>query len=118
MKTKNFVDAVVVITPRYPIGGSSKNKAIMMCEEIISEIESLSFFNTSSMFAPDVDIKKEYEPVCEHCGWNWTEDNIYYNGGCCDKDVEVGEEIDKVGLEQYIKRQEVKNQIRQASKGN
>lgn len=32
----------------------------------------------------------EYDdtPVCEYCGYAWTEKSDEFNGGCCDKDLE------------------------------
>ncbi len=35
------------------------------------------------------DIEIEVEETCEFCGYDWTEDDKLYNGGCCDKDVKA-----------------------------
>jgi len=34
-----------------------------------------------------VDIPETW--VCEHCGWEWTEESDTYNGGCCDADEQA-----------------------------
>ena len=34
----------------------------------------------------NVDIITEHKFVCSFCGARWTEDDVDYNGGCCDKD--------------------------------
>lgn len=33
-----------------------------------------------------VSVEFDQEPVCEHCGHQWTEESADYNGGCCSKD--------------------------------
>lgn len=35
------------------------------------------------------DVRTTSEDVCEHCGSRWTEDSLYYNGGCCAKDQDA-----------------------------
>jgi len=31
----------------------------------------------------------ETSSTCEFCGYAWTESSEYFNGGCCDKDIEA-----------------------------
>ena len=50
------------------------------CEEIAADIKRHAD-NVASAW-----VEFDQEPVCEHCGDAWSEDNDTYNGGCCEKD--------------------------------
>ncbi len=39
-----------------------------------------------------IDIETDIDEVCEFCGYNWTEADNLYNGGCCDEDESQNEE--------------------------
>lgn len=39
-------------------------------------------------------VEYDKEPVCEHCGYSWTEDGDAYNGGCCAKDEDGKPEVE------------------------
>ena len=51
-----------------------------MCEVLLEEIRR----HCDHLKAAT--IEKETEDVCEFCGVPWTEKDVAYNGGCCDKD--------------------------------
>ena len=51
-----------------------------MVKSIIRHVDGCSKDN--------VDIITEHKSVCSFCGAKWTEDDVSYNGGCCDKDEE------------------------------
>ena len=40
-------------------------------------------------------INFDTEDVCEFCGYDWTEGDAPHNGGCCEEDAKVLEEVDK-----------------------
>lgn len=50
------------------------------CEEIAAEVKR-HVDNVGW-----VGVVSDEVAVCEHCGWQWTEDSADYNGGCCEKD--------------------------------
>ena len=93
-------DFRVVVRPRSPgdfgiasIGGikRSEEETISLCEEIARDILR-HCDNLPTRGNRGVDIEWDDEKVCEHCGDKWTEEGDEYNGGCCAKDAEAGEE--------------------------
>jgi hypothetical protein len=50
------------------------------CEEIAQQIKR-HVDNVAS-----ARVEYDEEPVCSHCGRDWTEESSAYNGGCCDAD--------------------------------
>lgn len=34
-----------------------------------------------------VNIKHDYEDICDSCESTWSEEVTYFNGGCCDEDL-------------------------------
>lgn len=54
---------------------------------LLSEMESQIRRHVDDVAS--VDIVKEYDHTCSHCGWVWTEENAVYNGGCCAADTEA-----------------------------
>jgi len=41
------------------------------------------------------DIVFDSEEVCEYCDADWSEGDSPHNGGCCQKDIEIMEEMEK-----------------------
>ena len=58
------------------------------CEEIIADIKR--HVNDVGCVALSADT----ENVCEYCGDVWTEKSQTYNGGCCDRDIEIQEAVE------------------------
>lgn len=58
-----------------------------LCNEIVENIERC-ITNTGSVY-----IESDKIDVCEFCKSYWTEDSDEYNGGCCDNDNLVRDEI-------------------------
>jgi hypothetical protein len=55
------------------------------CEEIVEQIKR-HVDNVGGVY-----ILCDTNNVCEFCGFEWTEEDPNYNGGCCTKDVEMFE---------------------------
>jgi hypothetical protein len=66
---------------------SDNDKRIRMYKDICEEI--LSDVKRHVDQVGRVYVEAESEPVCEHCGYAWTEKSSTYNGGCCDKDEQA-----------------------------
>ena len=57
------------------------------CEDIVFSINR-HIDGVASVYVED-----DTDEVCEHCGSHWTEGDALANGGCCEKDAIVMEEI-------------------------
>lgn len=94
-KTQRILGGRVVIYPRrlgnlgsvhIPDGWASDDvggDTVKRCEEIREQVKR------HVDYAEHVEIEQDAEYVCEHCGSSWTEDSDSFNGGCCDKDMDV-----------------------------
>jgi hypothetical protein len=87
-------DFRVVVRPRdvgdfgfVRIGGQvrSEEEARKACEDIACDIRR-RVDNLPTYGNRGVNVEWEEAAVCEHCGYDWTEDSESYNGGCCLKD--------------------------------
>lgn len=98
MKVIKYSDPRVVVRPTRAgdygfcsIGGieHSFDYAMELCKEIEQQI-ARHVDNTGSRY---IEIEYDENPVCEHCGADWSEESNEYNGGCCAKDEENLTEI-------------------------
>lgn len=51
------------------------------CQDIANNAERLEYVSRAEVCYNE-------DPVCEHCGRCWSEENTEYNGGCCETDEE------------------------------
>jgi hypothetical protein len=82
-KKVNRTNWRVVIYPvdHVYLGASGRPSEQITCDDIVKEVKR-HIDDVASVHAEWDD-----EPVCEHCGWAWTEDSPDFNGGCCDADL-------------------------------
>ena len=73
----------VEIYPRTSVYGITVAEEEDVCKAIVSDVKRHVNDVQTALIVCDND------PVCEHCGSRWTEDDDNYNGGCCKKDEEA-----------------------------
>lgn len=67
----------------------TEEEEVAVCEEIRDQIKR-------HVTVGYCEVLSDAEPVCEWCGWAWTEDeDSPHNGGCCGTDCEVLEKTEE-----------------------
>ena len=92
MKLTNRTNFRVVVYPVTRVYGLVVAKEEERCVEIVEQIKR------HVDHAESVEIVHDEEPVCSHCGRNWTEDSDTYNGGCCAEDQNAHDAV--LGMEE------------------
>lgn len=94
-RKNNRVDFRVVVYPRSPgdfgiasVSGITRSEKewARACEDIADQVRR-HVNDLPSGGDRGVSVISDVEPVCEFCGYDWTEVSNDYNGGCCDEDV-------------------------------
>ena len=100
---KNKIDIHVEVEARAPgdfgfmrVSGNTRSEEseISECEAIADNIrrhvDDLPTYGNRG-----VSVVWTTEKVCEHCGYDWTEESNEYNGGCCAADENGNHEAEK-----------------------
>lgn len=68
-------------------------KSVEDTDRALRELETLIKRHVVPHWDGHIELDVDYggQEVCEHCGAEWTEDQSFYNGGCCEADEAANE---------------------------